>query len=288
MNHLKLVLTVLSITIAVNFSQAQDKTELKNTVLWKIEHADLKEPSYIFGTLHFMCESDFSIPEKVSRTLENIDALVLEVNLTDPEEQQVLQESMANTTKISEELSEQQFNELDELLQKVVGVPLTNFDSYGLSSIQVLLMSKMLSCTQLKSLETELSLIASKNQTPIYSLEKVSFQLEMMKRAFTTDSNFDQIMLFESYKKDFNNAIEFYKKQDITAAVNLITKEIYMDENATAVMQTERNKIWVEKMPQMMKERSNLFAVGGAHLTNEYGIIHLLRQKGYTVTPVFN
>ena len=61
-----------------------------------------------------------------------------------------------------------------------------------------------------------------------------------------------------------------------------------MNENATNLMQIKRNKKWVEKMPSMMKERSNLFAVGAAHLTNEYGIIHLLREKGYTVTPVFN
>ena len=61
-----------------------------------------------------------------------------------------------------------------------------------------------------------------------------------------------------------------------------------MDENATNLMQVKRNKNWLEKMPQMMKEKSNLFAVGTAHLTNEYGIINLLRQKGYTVTPVFN
>ena len=44
--------------------------------------------------------------------------------------------------------------------------------------------------------------------------------------------------------------------EDITTAVNFITKERYMDENATKYMQIERNKNWVEKMPQMMKERS--------------------------------
>jgi uncharacterized protein YbaP (TraB family) len=38
----------------------------------------------------------------------------------------------------------------------------------------------------------------------------------------------------------------------------------------------------------MMQQRSNLFAVGAAHLTDDFGIIHLLREKGYTVTPVFN
>ena len=95
-------------------------------------------------------------------------------------------------------------------------------------------------------------------------------------------------MLFESYKKDFNNAIIAYKNEDILTAVGIITKDDYMNENATILMQINRNKNWVEKMPVMMEGRSNLFAVGAAHLTDDYGIIHLLRKKGYTVTPVFN
>jgi uncharacterized protein YbaP (TraB family) len=36
----------------------------------------------------------------------------------------------------------------------------------------------------------------------------------------------------------------------------------------------------------MMKKESAFFAVGGAHLMGENGIIQLLRSKGYTVKPV--
>ena len=78
MKHLKSIITVLLITLSFNFSQAQEKVKLENSVLWKIEHPELKEPSYILGTLHFMCEEDFGIPKKVLITLDNIDALVLE------------------------------------------------------------------------------------------------------------------------------------------------------------------------------------------------------------------
>ena len=148
----------------------------------------------------------------------------------------------------------------------------------------------MLPCTltQIKSLDNELMLLATEKQKPIYSLEKASEQMETLKKAYPTEFALKQVLLFESYKKDFNEAIVAYKNEDITTAVDLLTKEIYMDENATNLMQVKRNKNWLEKMPQMMKEKSNLFAVGTAHLTNEYGIINLLRQRGYTVTPVFN
>lgn len=289
MKHLKSIVTVLLITLSLNFLQAQENVKLENSILWKIEHPELKEPSYILGTFHFMCEKDFSIPEKVLTTLDNIDALVLEVNLSDPEEMKTIQESMANQKKVSEELSEKQFKELDELVQKVLKTPLMSYNDYGLSILHFSMIYKMVLCepTQIKSFEVELIQLATKKQTAIYGLEKALVQLEFIKKASPTDYIFKQLMLFNSYKKDFNNSIQAYKKEDITTAVNLITKDAYMDENATKYMQIERNENWVEKMPQMMKERSNLFAIGAAHLTNNFGIIYLLRQKGYTITPVF-
>lgn len=288
MKQLKSIITVLAITITLNFSQAQEKVKLENSVLWKIEHSEIKEPSYILGTLHLMCEDDFDIPKKVTQTLKRVDALVLEVNMSDPEEMKLMQESLANAKKISKELSKEQFNELDTLVTKVMGASLIDFDQYGLSILNFLMLQKMLTCsaTQIKSLETELTLLAKNHQKPIFSLEKASDQMQAIKNAYPTEFIYKQIMLFESFKKDFNNAIIAYNEENITAAVNLITKKKYMDENAIKFMQVRRNKNWVEKMPEMMKDKSNLFAVGAAHLTDEYGIINLLREKGFTITPV--
>lgn len=146
----------------------------------------------------------------------------------------------------------------------------------------------MLPCTDVKYYEMELISLMTKSQKPIFSLEKATDQIQSIKNAYPSEYAFEQIMLFDSYKKDFNEAIIAYTKEDITTTVNLITKDTYMNEKARKYMQIDRNKNWVEKMPQMMKERSNLFAVGAAHLTRDYGIIHLLRQKGYKVTPVIN
>lgn len=288
MKHLKFLAAALVLTLTFNFSQAQEKIKLENSVLWKVERADLTTPSYIFGTLHLMCENDFKIPEKVNETLQNVDALVLEVNMSDPKEMQTFQKSMSNSKNISDELSKVQYDELDKLVTKITGVDLSNYDAYGLSILNSIMITKMLPCSKFKSIENELTLMATQTKKPIFSLEKASQQIEIMRNGYPTEFAFKQLMLFDSYKRNFNEAIATYKKEDISTTVALITKEEYMNENATTLMQVNRNKDWVEKMPEMMKKRGNLFAVGAAHLTNDYGIIHLLRQKGYTVTPVIN
>ncbi|WP_417237122.1 TraB/GumN family protein [Bizionia paragorgiae] len=288
MKQSKLLSVLFVFILSLNFCQAQEKIKLENSVLWKIDRIDLKMPSYLFGSLHIMCDGDFNIPAKVIETFKSVDALVLEVNLSDPNELNKFQESMGNSKKISEEVSKEKYHKLDSLVTEVMGVPLEAYDEYGLSILHSILITKMLPCSKYKSFEKELSGMASENKKALLSLEKASQQIEILKNAYPSAFAYKQIMLFESYKKDFNEAIAQYKMEDITKTVALISKEKYMDANATNLMQINRNKKWVEKMPQMMKERSNLFAVGAAHLVDEYGLINLLREAGYTVTPVIN
>lgn len=288
MKHLKSTITVWVFALAFQFSQAQEIPPLENSVLWKIERSDLKVPSYLLGTLHFMCEEDFSISKKVQRTLKHIDALVLEVNLSDPQEMNEMMQAMKNPKKISEQLSDWELQQIDSLSQKELGMPIINFDDYGLSIFNSLLMSKMLPCTSIKYLENELTKLAVSNNKSVYGIEKVQEQMEYIEKAYPADYAFEQIMLFESYKKDFNNSIESYKKEELNQAVNLLRKKSYMNENAIKYLLSVRNNNWIDRMPEMMEKESNLFAFGAAHLTNDNGIIHLLRQKGYTITPVLN
>lgn len=66
MTHFKFFTAVVVFALTFNSSQAQEKIDLENSVLWKVEHEELEKPSYILGTLHLMCEEDFKIPEKVT------------------------------------------------------------------------------------------------------------------------------------------------------------------------------------------------------------------------------
>ncbi len=286
MKHLRSIITII-LFIKITFSVQAQEIILENSILWKVEHPDLEKPSFIFGTLHMMCSDDFTMPEKVLQAVATADALVLEIDFSDPEEMKSLQASMTGAQKISEELSVAQFKKLDTLVQRVIGTPLANLDAYGLSMLNMMLFSKMLPCTEIKSFEAELMQIAKTEEMPIYSFETVNEQVAIVKAAYPTAFSYQQMMLFDAYKKDLNNAIIAYNKEELNVAINYLTKPEYMDANATTLLQVNRNKNWVEQMPQLMQERSNLFAVGAAHLSNNFGIIHLLRQRGYTVSPVF-
>lgn len=50
----------------------------------------------------------------------------------------------------------------------------------------------------------------------------------------------------------------------------------------------ERNKKWMPKLQQILQENAAFISVGAAHLAAEEGLIVLLRQQGFKLTPVFN
>ena len=51
-------------------------------------------------------------------------------------------------------------------------------------------------------------------------------------------------------------------------------------------MLTKRNHKWINNMPELMKNESVFFAVGAAHLSGENGVLKLLKENGYKITPV--
>lgn len=51
-------------------------------------------------------------------------------------------------------------------------------------------------------------------------------------------------------------------------------------------MIVQRNENWLPRMIEGMKQEKCFFVVGSAHLGGPYGIIHLLKEKGYTILPL--
>ena len=54
---------------------------LQAQLLYKVEGKNLKEPSYVFGTIHIMPKKDFAISEAIKTAFKSCDKLVMEIDL---------------------------------------------------------------------------------------------------------------------------------------------------------------------------------------------------------------
>ena len=149
---------------------------------------------------------------------------------------------------------------------------------------QTILMTKFIK--KPKSYETKLMKIANRKNIKLETLETLDFQFSILESI----SIEDQVeMMFES---EFENPeiayfemLEVYKEQDIDAMTDMFAEEPSMKKLETVLL-TDRNKNWIPKIENFVKDKPSFIAVGAAHLGGELGILSLLREQGYTVVAV--
>lgn len=87
--------------------------------------------------------------------------------------------------------------------------------------------------------------------------------------------------------KSFDVALmDYYREKDLDmmdSLLTLVSPEPYLD-----AMLYKRNVIMTHSIDSIAKKGSLFAAIGAAHLPGKKGVIELLRQKGYTVKPVFD
>lgn len=271
---MKSLISTLAVIATLLFTihlKAQEKQATKS-LLWEISGKGLTNPSYIYGTIHMMCEPDFNIKDKTKKAFEK-----------------ALQKSMTSPIPLSKKLSPAQYKLLDSVLALKTGIPLKTMDQLTLTALSSFVITKTLPCTEIKSYEFEFANLAKKQQKPFGALETVKQQTEYFSNAFTDDMLVEQIANFDDYKSVFVEMIETYKAEDLNRLDKILKdKRFGSTKESDKWMLQIRNANWAKQIPEMMRNKSCFFAVGAGHLPGKKGILSLLKAQGYTVKPILN
>src|SRR4051812_45906083 len=68
---------VLSVAAVCAFSQKASN----NTLLWKISGNILSKPSYLFGTIHMLCQDDIQLSDSLKAAIKKADHVYLELDM---------------------------------------------------------------------------------------------------------------------------------------------------------------------------------------------------------------
>jgi uncharacterized protein len=255
-------------------------------VFWKISGKELKKPSYLFGTIHLICEGDFFISDQLIRKLQRADALVLEVDMDDPSLTLTMLSKMHNEDgeKITDFLTKEEYQSTRELLIERTGRDIETMKSMRPFILMSLIYPSLLEC-ETKAVESELLVLAKTQNIEILGLESVDDQLSIFDQIPLEDqyrSFYEYVGDLERGRKEFRGLIEAYKKGEIELLVKMVSDspeyKDYQD-----ILLHDRNRNWIQPMEEFMRQGSIFFAVGAGHLGGEKGLVHLLRKKGYTV-----
>src|ERR1043166_1090379 len=113
-----LLLALISISV---FAQGGvKKGNTNNSLLWKITGNGLTKPSYLFGTIHMLCEDDAVFSDSLKKVISRCDDVYLEVNINDMFEMIGVmgQMKMRDDTTLADLLSKENYEKVRNFFEK--------------------------------------------------------------------------------------------------------------------------------------------------------------------------
>lgn len=258
-------------------------------LLWQVSGNGLEKPSYLYGTVHIICASDFKISNQLKTSLNNAEKLFLEVDMDDPAmNMKMLQLSLLKDKKLSDFFSEADYNRLNAFFKDSIGMPLALLNTMKPFVLFSMLTLKTVPCQTQESYEMTLVKMAKEQNKEVLGLETIEDQMKVFDDM--ADSTQAQMLMryvdeFQKQKDEFKAMIDLYKAEDLDGLYRQIMASPDMN-GAEDILLFNRNNSWIPVIEKAMKEGPTLFAVGAGHLAGNKGIIQLLRDRGYTVASV--
>ena len=289
----KFILSIAVLFVAIS-SNAQ--------ILYKVSGNGAKGDSYVMGTHHLAPISIINSIEGFNNAINSVDAVYGEIKhseMNSPATQQkmmMLAMAPADST-LSKVFTKEQFDSIDNVLKKYSGgqAALNMLEPMipTLVSQQLAILINMQvipNFNPMQQLDTHVQTIGIQAGKEANGFETIDFQINVLfgdpisKQAEDLLESIRKEDMMKSFSFDLYNA---YMAQDIEKVRKLmIDPDLGLEPEDEAKMLTNRNINWVTQLKTILPQKSVFVCVGAGHLPGENGVLNLLRQAGYTITPV--
>lgn len=279
----------------VSMAAFAQKPNPNNTLLWRISGNGLKQPSYLFGTIHMLCSDDIQISDSLKGAIDRSDRVYLELDMDNFFEMLsvVNKMKMNGDTTLADLLTEEEYSKVKNFFssQKSL-IPFSMLETYKPMLAASTMMQSSVDCDNPIAMEQLVMQEAKRVRKRIKGLETMAFQISIFDSIPYRLQAKQLVKYVEDYDKkndhSFEELSQAYRDQELTRLEQLTLQEDAGIEKFTEILLYNRNADWVKKMGKLMQDESIVVAVGAGHLPGDRGVISLLRKAGYKVEPVRN
>lgn len=278
-------------------AEATSFPPIENSLLWEINNEELENPSYLYGTIHMIAADDFFLTPATKVAFAESERVAFEINMEEMNNLSVMFSLIGQVMMDGGMTLKKLLNEEDYAMVKKhfddIGMPLFMLERVKPMFLSAFATGDMsgesMQSGEVKSYEMEFMEMAQKEELEMAGLETIQYQMSI----------FDSIpypvqaeMLVESIKvtdtedDQFAEMVKLYKDQNLAGMQEMFGAEEGGLGDYEDVMLNNRNRNWIPVMAKMMAEKKTFFAVGAGHLGGKYGVVNLLREAGYSVSPV--
>ncbi|MFI5451151.1 TraB/GumN family protein [Pedobacter sp. UC225_61] len=278
----------LSLGFTVN---AQTK-KTENTLLWEISGKDLKKPSYLFGTYHLIGKEFVDTMKVVNEKLKSADVVVGELVMNDSVAIKLSDYFMMKNNTLDHLLTKDEYKKVEDFFkEKTPEFDLKSVNAYkpNMISIFITLFNSSEMEIPEKGIDESFQVFAKENNKKVIGLETAAFQGELL---FGNDLEKQKKALLKAIQENDKNKIkvkelyQYYITQNMEKMNGFFKEEDEDSKEFMNDMLINRNKNWLNQLPDLIKNNSLFIAVGAGHLVGDNGLIKGLQAKGYTVKPV--
>lgn len=262
-------------------------------LLWKIEKKD-HPVSYLFGTIHIGDQRVLELLDILQKPLKASELFAMEVVLDE-----TAQHSIAKASFFSQNLLLQDF--IDDILLDQINIIMHQY--YGIGAEVVNKMKPWAVMATISSppaesnaavLDIELQNMAQEYAHPVVGLETIEEQIEALSGMDLSD----QLWMLKKVVRDFEKntglweeLVASYLRRDLQALLQsqdaMMDDSSNIDDRFMEKLLDQRNTKMAARLISMLPKKSVFAAIGALHLPGKKGVLHLLEQAGYEVTPVY-
>jgi len=307
---LKIISPILFLLPFLAYAQEKpDPAELKHPVkacLFKVEGNELEKPSYLFGTIHLSDPRVLKLHPNAEAAFKASDTFYAEIDLDPGAQLQIAPLLMRqDAKKLTEAIGPELTNKLNRVLKDINPVlsaaPFDALKTWAVAASLPLIESQLMGKG---ALDAALYQRAMKENKKTGALESGDSQAAVFDK-FTEQEQ--QTMLSETLDmmiaeqdaeiKSLDRMLNVYltgTTDEIAAMMAAEIAKMKSDPELTKrlmkALLDDRNIDMANKADEFMQadpKKSHFFAVGAAHYTGKTAVQDLLREKGYTITPLF-
>jgi uncharacterized protein len=302
------VMSAVAIAAAPITARGQVPTE--KSTLWEISGNGLTKSSYLFGTIHSICREKLLIGKNQRKALDAVQQIYLEIDMDDlgtmVEAAGIIRRP--GTASLKDLMTPQEYRKVRNYFdnRSIPFWTVSNMRPYFIAqSIAGSSSYTPGECYAGSSWEAMLVRTAKNRKLPVYGLEEVSEQIEaidQMPIKLQVASLIEAIDNPDKARKESQESTvllnKLYDSQDIDQMYKLVDRivvnngtegvNIKVDRSFVEALLDQRNRAWIPRISRIAQEKPTFFGVGAGHLGGKQGVISLLRDAGYTVTPLYD
>lgn len=264
-----------------------------NTLLWEISGKGLKQPSFVFGTMHMLCPEDAKLSLSMHLVLDRVKQLYFEVDMDDMVQVfgSLTALAMKDGTKLSDLLSAEDYEKVKNYFDGKLPLPFAMMESYKPMLLSAMIEEQSLPCKATNGMEMVILEESNKRKLEVKGLETMAYQAGLFDSIPYKEQAEELVKAIDSSSVEdgtVDSLLHTYRAQNLEKINDLTVHTEGTEGKYLDLLLYNRNRNWASQFDTIATNNPVLIAVGAGHLPGKEGLLDLLRKKGYKVTPLKN